>query len=113
MEFNQTKYVNDYNKQAYERLNVLVKKGKKEYIQKHAKELGYNSLNAYVNALIDSDMEHKTQNNLSYEEQAVINMMRYTTEKDRKRICQLAEEINASYTNEEKRIMFDKNTKYI
>ena len=56
-EFNQSKYINDFVKQNYDRLNIQVPKGKKAVIEVHWKAKGYKSLNAYINDLIDKDME--------------------------------------------------------
>lgn len=51
---------NKYNAKAYDRINLVVRKGQKEQIQEYAKEKGM-SLNAYINALIQADMdEHLT-----------------------------------------------------
>ena len=64
-EFNQQKYINEYMKEKYDRCIFNVPKGEKEKIQKHLKELGYNSLNAYVNDLIRKDMnENKADVNI-------------------------------------------------
>ena len=49
-------YDNQYAKENYDRIIVQVKKGEKETIKAYAKEKGYTSLNAYMNALIDADM---------------------------------------------------------
>lgn len=57
MAYEKVKYNNEYNKQAYDRLNIQVPKGQKAVIETHWKSLGYKSLNAYVNALIQADME--------------------------------------------------------
>lgn len=57
MAYEKVKYNNEYNKQAYDRLNIQVPKGQKAVIEAHWKSLGYKSLNAYVNALIQADME--------------------------------------------------------
>lgn len=46
-----------YNAKAYDRIIFTVKKGHKEKIKAHAKSTGYESLNAYINKLIDDDME--------------------------------------------------------
>ena len=54
--FNQSKYVNDFAKQNYDRLNIQVPKGQKAVIEAHWKAKGYKSLNAYVNDLITQDM---------------------------------------------------------
>ena len=45
-------YNNDYNKGAYDRINLMVKKGKKELIQQRATENG-ESVNAFINRAID------------------------------------------------------------
>lgn len=58
--FNSTKYKNDFNKHAYDRLNIQVPKGHKAIIEKHWRAKGYKSLNAYVNALIEADMQQST-----------------------------------------------------
>ena len=44
-----------YNKKAYDRFLVTVKKGQQEIIKAHAESLGL-SLNAYINKLIAEDM---------------------------------------------------------
>lgn len=46
---------NKYNQKAYDRIALVVKKGQKEKIQDHAKNLGL-SLNGYINNLIEKDM---------------------------------------------------------
>lgn len=57
MGFNQSKYANEFAKEKYDRLNIQVPKGKKSIIEEHYKNKGYKSLNAYVNNLIDRDMQ--------------------------------------------------------
>lgn len=53
------KYVNKavqkYNKKAYDRVSVVVKKGQKEHIAAFAEAHG-ESLNGYINRLIAEDM---------------------------------------------------------
>ena len=56
MSYNKVQYNNEYNKQAYDRLNIQVPKGQKAIIETHWKAKGYKSLNAYVNDLISKDM---------------------------------------------------------
>lgn len=56
MAFEQFKYQNDYNKEKYDRIPINVPKGKKELIKAYALSNGYGSINAYVIALIDEDM---------------------------------------------------------
>lgn len=50
------KYTNEFNKQAYDRISLMLKKGKKEIIQKKAKENG-ESVNAFINRAIDLLLE--------------------------------------------------------
>ncbi len=50
------KYNNEYNKQAYDRINLTVPKGKKEEIQTAAQSNG-ESVNAFINRLIDTELE--------------------------------------------------------
>ena len=56
-EFNQAKYIQEYQKEKYDRCIFNVPKGKKELIKAHWKKKGYESLNSYINHLIDEDME--------------------------------------------------------
>lgn len=56
-EFNQSKYANEFAKEKYDRLAIQVPKGYKEIIKTHWKKEGYNSLNEYVNKLIQKDMQ--------------------------------------------------------
>ena len=50
---------NSYNKNNYDRLGVVVKKGEKERITDHYKRKGFSSFNEYVCSLIYSDMGEK------------------------------------------------------
>lgn len=50
------KYNNEYNKQAYDRINLTVPKGNKEKIQTAAQANG-ESVNAFINKLIDTELE--------------------------------------------------------
>lgn len=47
---------NKYNAKAYDRLAILVKKGQREIIRKHAEKQGL-SLNGYINKLITEDIK--------------------------------------------------------
>lgn len=49
---------NRYTDKAYDRINLAVKKGKKERIKEKADDMGI-SINAYINALIDADLLRK------------------------------------------------------
>jgi hypothetical protein len=55
-EFNQNQYINDFIKEKYDRINLLVPAGKKAVIAKRAAEKE-QSTNAYINALIDEDLK--------------------------------------------------------
>ena len=46
---------NRYSNKAYDRIGILVRKGRKERIRSYAESKGM-SLNGYINALIDADM---------------------------------------------------------
>ena len=48
---------NRYNRKTYDRIIVIVHKGEKDVIMKHAKSKGYEHLSKYVNDLITADME--------------------------------------------------------
>lgn len=54
--FNQSKYISDFQKEKYDRCIFNVPKGQKGVIEQHWKARGYKSLNAYVNDLIKRDM---------------------------------------------------------
>lgn len=56
-EFNQARYISEFQKEKYDRCIFNVPKGKKQEIEEHWKKKGYKSLNAYVVALIDADMK--------------------------------------------------------
>lgn len=49
------KYNNDYNKQAYDRISLMVPKGRKEEIKAEAIKHG-ESINAFINRAIDQLM---------------------------------------------------------
>ena len=53
-EFNQISYQNEYIKEKYDRINLTVPKGRKEETKKKAAAAG-QSVNEYINALIDND----------------------------------------------------------
>lgn len=56
-DFNQAKYIQQYQKEKYDRCIFNVPKGQKTIIDEHWKAKGYKSLNAYVNDLIRADMQ--------------------------------------------------------
>lgn len=55
-EFNQNQYINDFMKKNYDRINLTVPAGKKAIIAERAASKG-KSTNAYINDLIDKDLE--------------------------------------------------------
>lgn len=55
-EFNAIKYKNDFARDNYDRCAINVPKGKKKIIEEYCKAKGYKSLNAYINDLINKDM---------------------------------------------------------
>lgn len=55
-EFDQNKYIQQFQKENYDRLVIQVPKGEKALIDEYRKGKGYKSLNAYVNDLIKRDM---------------------------------------------------------
>lgn len=55
--FNQAKYIQEFQKEKYDRCIFNVPKGQKAVIEEHWRRKGYKSLNAYVNALIEADMK--------------------------------------------------------
>ncbi|MGP1568947.1 MAG: hypothetical protein ACTTHM_09515 [Peptoanaerobacter stomatis] len=55
-EFNQIEYQNNYIKEKYDRINLLVKKGMKEAIKEKAKSMGM-SVNEYISFLINKDIQ--------------------------------------------------------
>ena len=54
--FDKQKYDDEYAKQNYDRCIFNVPKGQKAVIEEYWKAKGYKSLNAYVNDLIQRDM---------------------------------------------------------
>lgn len=108
MAYEKVKYNNDYNKSNYERLNILVKKGMKGYIEQRAKE-NYNSINQYVNALINIDLESNDYiKNFSGEEQFILNQYKYGTEEARKLIFDAALKADSLNENANKQKVFNK-----
>ena len=54
--FDKIAYNNQFNANAYDRINLTVPKGKKDEIKAHAEALG-ESVNAYIWRLIQEDMK--------------------------------------------------------
>ena len=54
-EFNQTKYINEFMKEKYDRIGLMVPKGQKEIIKAYAKSKNM-SVNEYINSLIRAEL---------------------------------------------------------
>lgn len=59
-QFNQAKYIQNYQKEKYDRCIFNIPKGDKEKLTAHWKGKGYDSLNKYINDLIKKDMENNS-----------------------------------------------------
>ena len=55
-EFNQTKYINEFMKEKYDRIGLVVPKGRKEIIKEHAKSKKM-SVNEFINSLIEIELK--------------------------------------------------------
>lgn len=52
-----TSYKNNFMKENYDRVLLVLPKGKKEKITEFYKKAGYKSFNQYINTLIEKDMK--------------------------------------------------------
>lgn len=57
MRKSQIKAVNKYKAKAYDRIELLVKSGRKDIIKEHAAAFDNGSVNAFVNRAIDEQMQ--------------------------------------------------------
>lgn len=57
--FDRSKYINDYIKEKYDRINLMVPMGTKEAIKSQASTEG-KSINEYIKGLISADLEKKS-----------------------------------------------------
>ncbi len=60
--FNQAKYIQEYQKEKYDRCIFNIPKGNKKILEAHWKKKGYKSLNQYINDLIRKDMNEENSN---------------------------------------------------
>lgn len=51
------KYINDYQKQKYDRITILREPGEKDRLTKIAKEKGYKTLTEFINICIDEKVK--------------------------------------------------------
>ena len=56
--FNQVAYMNEYNRNNYDRVNLTMPKGKKAIVKERAAGLK-KSVNEYINDLINADLEQE------------------------------------------------------
>ena len=61
-EFNQIQYQNQYNKEKYDRVNLTMPKGKKDLLKTAAAERNM-SVNEFINALIDKELNSSNGSN--------------------------------------------------
>lgn len=54
--FDAVKYRNSFNKEKYDRVNIMLPKGQKEVVKAYAGEKGL-SLNAFIIGLINKEMQ--------------------------------------------------------
>lgn len=60
-------YINDYQKEKYDRITILRKTGDKEYINNIAKEHGYKTITEFINSCIDDRLaNYGLRNNTEY-----------------------------------------------
>lgn len=60
-------YINDYQKEKYDRITILRKTGDKEYINNIAKEHGYRTITEFINSCIDDRLaNYGLRNNAEY-----------------------------------------------
>lgn len=52
--FDQIRYNNDFNKEHYDRISLMLPKGTKEKLKQEAAARGYKSVNALIVAAIES-----------------------------------------------------------
>lgn len=57
MNKSQIKAVNKYKAKAYDRIELIVKKGNKDIIKEHAAAFDGGSVNAFINRAIDEQMQ--------------------------------------------------------
>ena len=58
--FDKVSYNNDFNKKTYDRIHLLVSKGKKSTISAHAESRG-ESLNKFINRAISEQIRRDTE----------------------------------------------------
>lgn len=92
----QNRYINDFMKEKYDRLHLIVKKGRKEEIKKKADALGL-SMNEYIGRLIDDDTTGTQMNVVEKMNKKALNKIKAAAFK----------EFKAEYTEEEFKALFE------
>lgn len=62
------KYINDYQKNKYDRVVILLPKGEKETLNQVAKNKGFNNITDYVKSLIEKD-QNENNSSQDFQEQ--------------------------------------------
>ena len=50
------RYINEYQKEKYDRITILRKSGEKAQLEKIAAEKGFKTLTAFINACVDEKL---------------------------------------------------------
>lgn len=56
MAYDKIKYNNEYNKENYADIKLRLPKDMKKDVEDHFQSKGYTSMNSYIKALIEADM---------------------------------------------------------
>lgn len=56
MAYDKIKYNNEYNKENYADIKLRLPKDMKQEVEEHFKAKGFTSMNSYIKALIEADM---------------------------------------------------------
>lgn len=59
--FNQLEYQNQFNRERYDRVNLMLPKGQKDIVKAHAKKNGDSSLNAFIFRAIQETMKRDNE----------------------------------------------------
>lgn len=62
-EFDQVKYINDFNRDRYDRFSLMLPKGQKDILKGHAKKYGYSSVNDLITKAIKKLCDEDIKNN--------------------------------------------------
>lgn len=95
---NDTKYKNDYNKEHYARLSIVIPIEEKTSIENFWKNKKYKSFNAYVTELIKKDMDNskdyiaeESKEILTQDEERLLELYRQADSRGKRKIIGSAE----------------------